>query len=97
MAHYVWALQYRCVLHDVYNATTCQELYASLPTCVEKIELALANSTVENRVDALFFCNKLMLGDTHGTVVEDIRLKVSFVCPIKFRKTHVRFRRKVHS
>lgn len=77
MAHFVWALQYRCVYHNVYNATTCQELYAILPTCVEKIELAFSNPTVENRVDAISFCNKITDGDTHGTVQEDIRLKVS--------------------
>jgi len=68
-----WMLYYDCELHEVYNSTTCAELYTILPTCLEKIEFALEFSTPDTRRDALEFCSTIELGDTHGTILQDIR------------------------
>ncbi|KIJ32854.1 hypothetical protein M422DRAFT_70517, partial [Sphaerobolus stellatus SS14] len=74
ISYFRWLLHYRCILHQVYNSTTCQELYKELPLCLEAIQLAFEIPTVKNRVEATMVCYaKLRTGDTHGIVVEDIR------------------------
>ncbi|KIJ29216.1 hypothetical protein M422DRAFT_37026 [Sphaerobolus stellatus SS14] len=76
ISHFRWLLHYRCVLHEIYNSTTCQELYAALPECLQSIQLAFEIPNVENRVVATDKCfEKLNSDDTHGTVLEDIRKK----------------------
>ncbi|KAJ6612621.1 alpha/beta-hydrolase [Mycena sp. CBHHK59/15] len=72
MSHFRWLLQYRCD-HEVYNSTTCTTLYSELPMCLESIDMAFEIPTVENRVRAWELCSHLGAGDTHGTVIEDIR------------------------
>ncbi|KAJ7643133.1 alpha/beta-hydrolase [Mycena polygramma] len=72
MSHFRWLLQYRCD-HNVYNSTTCQTLYSELPSCLESIDLAWEIPSVDNRVRAWNVCYNLGTGDTHGTVIEDIR------------------------
>ncbi|VDC06649.1 unnamed protein product [Peniophora sp. CBMAI 1063] len=68
-----WLLHYRCELHSVYNETTCAEMYAKLPGCLEELDYALQNSTVETRTHAQDICIELAIGDRHGTMSEDIR------------------------
>ncbi|KAI0316871.1 Alpha/Beta hydrolase protein [Amylostereum chailletii] len=68
-----WNLHYRCELSDVYNSTTCSEMYGLLPQCLESIEMALQQSSVATRTAASDDCFKLLMGDTHGTVLEDVR------------------------
>jgi hypothetical protein len=62
----------------MYNATTCTEMYALLPACLDSIRLAYEapNWSVQRHVAANELCTPLERGDTHGTVLEDIRKKV---------------------
>ncbi|TFK38819.1 alpha/beta-hydrolase [Crucibulum laeve] len=74
LAHFSWLLQYRCVEKNVYNSSTCTELYSVLPTCLESIRIAYAIPSIENRVEARSLCSKrLGTASTHGTVLEDVR------------------------
>lgn len=84
ITHYVWLLDYYCVKHNLYNTTTCQEKYTELPACIEKIEIAYANPTLQNRVDAHHLCGNMANGDMHGIVREDIRITVNVQsqCPL---------------
>ena len=52
-------------------------MYAKLPGCLEELEYALQNSTVETRTHAQDVCIPLAIGDRHGIVLEDIRKTVS--------------------
>jgi hypothetical protein len=63
----------------MYNASTCAEMFEILPTCLESIQFAqqAPEWSVERRVAAQNICQKLEKGDTHGTVVEDVRKKAS--------------------
>lgn len=54
-------------------------MYAILPECLERIELALQPSaSAEDRADAADFCDTLRTGDTHGTLLEDVRRTVTY-------------------
>lgn len=78
LAHYQWLLHYRCVLHQVHNATTCQEVLGFLGPCVEAIELAFELPSVTNSVTAQNIClGQLSSGSTNGILIEDIRKRVS--------------------
>lgn len=69
-----WFLYYRCELHNLYNSTTCTELYGILPSCLSALEYATEISpSVDSRTAALKVCRPLENGDLHGTVAEDIR------------------------
>jgi hypothetical protein len=70
-----WSLYYNCELHNVYNTTTCAEMYALLPTCLEHIDYALDVSTPETRRDALRTCIPLLEGDNHDTDMLNVRRK----------------------
>ncbi|KAJ7094353.1 alpha/beta-hydrolase [Mycena epipterygia] len=76
-SHFSWLLQTRCYLADMYNASTCAEMFEILPACLDSIQLAQQGPgwSVERRVAAQNICNPLQDGDTHGTVVEDVRKK----------------------
>ncbi|KAJ7461996.1 alpha/beta-hydrolase [Mycena latifolia] len=77
-SHFKWMLQMRCYNADMYNASTCAELFEVLPTCLDSIELARQGpGSVERRVAAQAICDALEAGDTHGTVIEDVRRKAS--------------------
>lgn len=73
LSHFRWMLQQRCYNNDLYNSTTCAELYQILPSCLEEIQLAYENPTIENGKAALATCGPLSIGDTHGKVIEDVR------------------------
>ncbi|KAI0062587.1 alpha/beta-hydrolase [Artomyces pyxidatus] len=75
ISHFRWLLQYRCVETNLYNSTTCTELYAVLPECLEAIQLAYDYPSRENHKKAFALCFKMEAGDTHGTLVEDTRRK----------------------
>ncbi|KAK7048758.1 Alpha/Beta hydrolase protein [Favolaschia claudopus] len=76
ISHFGWILQHRCYnVPDMYNTTTCAELFQVLPTCLEAIQLAQQQSAPEPRVAAMNLCGPLVLGDRHGTVLEDVRKK----------------------
>ncbi|KAF8215114.1 Alpha/Beta hydrolase protein [Mycena galopus ATCC 62051] len=77
-SHYEWILQTRCYnIADMYNVSTCDEMFQILPTCLESIRFAqqIPEWSVERRAAAANLCHKLEEGDTHGTVVEDVRKK----------------------
>ncbi|KAJ6520714.1 alpha/beta-hydrolase [Mycena vulgaris] len=76
-SHFTWMLQTRCYNADMYNASTCAEMFEILPTCLDSIQLAQQGPgwSVEKRVEAQTVCMRLEGGDTHGTVVEDVRKK----------------------
>jgi carboxypeptidase C (cathepsin A) len=78
-SHFKWLLQMRCYNADMYNASTCADLFRVLPTCLDSIQLAQQGPgwSVERRVAAQKICSVLEQGDTHGTVIEDIRRKVT--------------------
>ncbi|TFK37456.1 Alpha/Beta hydrolase protein [Crucibulum laeve] len=76
---------YRCAIHQVHNATTCQGLYPILPLCLESIHLAYEIPTIQNRVTAADIClGQLSSGSTNGILLEDIRKNCEdpdiFVC-----------------
>lgn len=56
-------------------------MYAKLPGCLDELEYALQNSTVETRAQAQKTCTELATGDLHGTVLIDIRKKVIWILP----------------
>lgn len=68
---------------DMYNASTCAELFEVLPTCLDSIRFAQEGPWVpERHVAAQQTCNRLENGDRHGTVTEDVRRKASGLKPI---------------
>ncbi|KAJ6585473.1 alpha/beta-hydrolase [Mycena capillaripes] len=76
-SHYAWVLQTRCYNVNMYNASTCAEMFKILPTCLDGIRFAqqAPGSTVERRVAAQDICESLSEGDTHGTAAADVRKK----------------------
>ncbi|KAJ7127665.1 hypothetical protein C8R44DRAFT_733107 [Mycena epipterygia] len=78
-SHFTWLLQTRCYLADMYNASTCAEMFEILPACLDSIQLAQQGPgwSEERRVEAAVQCYRLEKGDTHGTVVDDVRKKAS--------------------
>ncbi|KAI0056305.1 alpha/beta-hydrolase [Artomyces pyxidatus] len=76
LSHYRWLLHYRCVEADVYDSTTCRELYSALSACLESIALAYEDLTVESRDAIMHLCYQTLdRGDTHDTLIEDVRPK----------------------
>ncbi|KAF8320085.1 alpha/beta-hydrolase [Clavulina sp. PMI_390] len=76
ISYFEWILYYRCELHEVYNSTTCSNLYRALPGCLSALDIATSSvPSIENKVAATKLCSPLDEADTHGTVVEDIRRK----------------------
>ncbi|KAF7314768.1 SET domain-containing protein [Mycena kentingensis (nom. inval.)] len=75
--HYSWNLHARCYLFDMYNSTTCAELFEILPRCLDAIQFAQQTNVwvPERREAAWKVCEPLDSGDTHGTMVEDVRKK----------------------
>lgn len=88
MTHWTWLLQYRCVLHQVYNSTTCTNMYTKLPSCIDSIRSSFSNTADRaGRVKALEICGELNDGDAHGIVIEDIRRTVSLIhCFLALRR-----------
>ncbi|KAJ7738412.1 alpha/beta-hydrolase [Mycena metata] len=76
-SHFAWLLQMRCYnVPDMYNASTCAELFEVLPTCLDSIRFAQEGPWVpERHVAAQTICGRLNAGDNHGTVAEDVRRK----------------------
>ncbi|KAJ7160172.1 alpha/beta-hydrolase [Mycena filopes] len=76
-SHFAWLLQMRCYnVPDMYNASTCAELFEVLPTCLDSIRFAQEGPWVpERHAAAEQICNRLQDGDRHGTVTEDVRRK----------------------
>ncbi|KAF7348186.1 SET domain-containing protein [Mycena sanguinolenta] len=64
-SHFTWLLQTRCYNVEMYNASTCDEMFKILPTCLESIQFAQQTPG---------------WGDTHGTVVEDCYSKEPLGC-----------------
>ncbi|KAF7340163.1 SET domain-containing protein [Mycena venus] len=83
-SHYTWLLQTRCYNHDVYNASTCAEMFKLLPTCLDSIRLAQETPgwLVERRAAAHNICIPLQGGDTHGTTLDDVRVKASILATV---------------
>ncbi|KAK7012887.1 Alpha/Beta hydrolase protein [Favolaschia claudopus] len=83
LSHYRWMLQQRCYnVPDMYNASTCAELFAVLPTCLEAIQFAQQQSEPGPRVAAMKACRPIDEGDRHGTVTEDVRRKCYSTDPL---------------
>ncbi|KAE9391704.1 alpha/beta-hydrolase [Gymnopus androsaceus JB14] len=74
LTYFEWFLEYAC--HDVefYNATTCDQFYSVLPSCLESIHLAFSNPSEKNRAMATSLCFSMTLGDSHGKATHDIRV-----------------------
>ncbi len=62
-----------CTVTDVYNATTCADLHAVLPSCLESIEMSMISPTLENKRASMKLCEVIKEGDAHGRVIEDVR------------------------
>ncbi len=58
-----------CTVTNVYNATTCADLHAVLPFCLESIKM----STLENKRASIKLCEAFEEGDAHGRVIEDVQ------------------------
>ncbi|KAJ7017885.1 Alpha/Beta hydrolase protein [Mycena alexandri] len=71
------SMMMRCYnVPDMYNASTCTELFEVLPTCLDSIRFAQEGPWLpERHVAAQKTCNRLEGGDRHGTVAEDVRWK----------------------
>jgi len=77
-SHFTWLLQTRCYINtNMYNASTCAEMFRLLPTCLDSIRLAQETPgwSVERHAAAHNICRPLQEADTHGTPLEDVRLK----------------------
>ncbi|KAJ6539719.1 alpha/beta-hydrolase [Mycena capillaripes] len=76
-SHFTWLLQTRCYNAEMYNVSTCAEMFKILPACLDSIQFAqqAPEWSVERRVAAQNICAELEIGDTHGTVTEDVRKK----------------------
>ncbi|KAJ7606572.1 alpha/beta-hydrolase [Mycena polygramma] len=77
-SHFTWLLQTRCYnVPDMYNTSTCAEMFRILPTCLDSIQFAqqAPEWSVERHVAAQDICQRLEEGDAHGTVREDVRKK----------------------
>ncbi|KAJ7777897.1 alpha/beta-hydrolase [Mycena maculata] len=77
-SYYGWMLQTRCYnVPDMYNASTCAELFELLPTCLDSIRLAQQGPEwkAERHAAAHKTCLRIQDGDRHGTVIEDVRKK----------------------
>ncbi|KAF8581123.1 alpha/beta-hydrolase [Ramaria rubella] len=72
LSHFRWFLYQACHNTNLYNSTTCTELYTLLPSCLESIQFAYENSTVDNRVAAWSLCQRIRWGDTHGVMGENV-------------------------
>ncbi|KAF8215031.1 hypothetical protein K438DRAFT_2123666 [Mycena galopus ATCC 62051] len=66
-----------CNHSDMYDASTCAEMFKILPACLESIRFAqqIPEWSLERRVAAQNICQKLEEGNAQGTVVEDVRKK----------------------
>ncbi|KAF8215079.1 Alpha/Beta hydrolase protein [Mycena galopus ATCC 62051] len=78
-SHYEWLLETRCYNVDMYNASTCAEMFEILPTYLKSIQFAqqIPEWSVERHVAAQNIRHRVEEGDTRGTVVEDVRKKAS--------------------
>ncbi|KAJ7249120.1 Alpha/Beta hydrolase protein [Mycena haematopus] len=79
-SHFTWFLQTACYGSvEMYNASTCTEMYQRLPSCLDSIRFAeqAPGWSVERRAAAQDLCWPLRAGDTHGTIGEDVRKKVN--------------------
>ncbi|KZV81658.1 alpha/beta-hydrolase [Exidia glandulosa HHB12029] len=72
---FTWHLQQACYNTDLYNATQCAHYFSILPQCLEGIELAYSEPTLDNRVEATQFCLQMLIGDTHGRTTDNIKHK----------------------
>lgn len=77
VSHYRWALQQRCYYTDLYNATTCKTMYERLPFCLEALQLAYQDPTVENRVSAGRICLRTQVEVLPGRSYENVEQRVS--------------------
>ncbi|KZV78547.1 alpha/beta-hydrolase [Exidia glandulosa HHB12029] len=75
LSYYRWFLHQRCYNTDLYNSTTCTELYKVVPQCLEEVEFALENPLVPNKLAALKTCDVLREGDMHGRAQENVKLE----------------------
>ncbi|KAJ7830296.1 alpha/beta-hydrolase [Mycena olivaceomarginata] len=77
-SHFTWFLQTAChsEVNNIYNASTCAEMYQILPVCLDSIRFAeqWPGWSAERRVAAHDICWSMRDGDANnGTVGEDIR------------------------
>ncbi|PBK73925.1 hypothetical protein ARMSODRAFT_1014254 [Armillaria solidipes] len=72
-SHSKWQLYYICTETDVYNSTTCADLHAVLPSCLESIERSMLSPTLVNKRASMNLCEAIEEGDAHGRVIEDVR------------------------
>lgn len=73
LVYFEWVPEYRCIMHQVYNSTTCNALYSNLPKCLESIRLAYQYSNVHYRTSAMETCYKYIKDATTDVLMEDIR------------------------
>ncbi|KAJ7354087.1 alpha/beta-hydrolase [Mycena albidolilacea] len=76
-SHFSWFLQTACHsdVNNIYNASTCAEMYQILPACLDSIRFAeqAPGWSVERRAAAQNICWQIRGGDTHNNTVEDVR------------------------
>ncbi|KAJ6493016.1 alpha/beta-hydrolase [Mycena sanguinolenta] len=77
-SHFSWFLQTTCYGRvEMYNTSTCAEMYQRLPNCLDSIRFAeqVPGWSVERRAAAHDMCWGMRGGDMHGTVGEVVRKK----------------------
>ncbi|GJE94626.1 hypothetical protein PsYK624_107970 [Phanerochaete sordida] len=75
LSYHRWALQQRCYLTDVYNASICTAAFAALPACLEPAaQLAYMDRTLMRRVAARDAC-ALVTPDIEGRDLQNVERK----------------------
>ncbi|EKM54920.1 uncharacterized protein PHACADRAFT_197351 [Phanerochaete carnosa HHB-10118-sp] len=75
LTHKRWALQQRCYYTDFYNTSTCNAAFERLPFCLESIQMAYMNDTVENRALAMAVCEDVYPDRVPGRSLENVNLR----------------------
>lgn len=72
LSHNRWALQQRCYLTDLYNASVCHDAFQKLPACLEATQMAYMHDTVARRSAAIDACDSIWPDVVEGRCYENV-------------------------
>ncbi|EKM53883.1 uncharacterized protein PHACADRAFT_209728 [Phanerochaete carnosa HHB-10118-sp] len=75
LSNYRWALHQRCYLTDFYNASVCHTAFEKLPACLEAIQMAYMNDSIERRSGALDVCQRIFPEYIEGRDYQNVELR----------------------
>lgn len=76
LSHNRWALQQRCYLTDLYNASTCHAAFEKLPSCLEATQMAYMDGTVARRSDSIRMCDNVYPEHVEGRDLLNVERRV---------------------